>query len=100
MTNKEIKGLLDSWYKEDEKNRCFFLVMSDRNNIEEYSDYIKHLLTEKDNNGFMMMGKHDNLFVTLGTAIKMSPEFCTTVVHALGVAVSMDCDMIKQISND
>lgn len=25
MTNKEIKGLLDSWYKEDEKNRCFFL---------------------------------------------------------------------------
>ncbi len=42
----------------------------------------------------------DNLNISLGTAIKMSPEFCTTVIHALGIAVSMDCDMIKQIGND
>lgn len=100
MTNEEIKELLDSWYKEDEKNRCFFLVMSDRNNIEEYSDYIKHLLTEKDNNGFMMMGKHDNLFITLGTAIKMSHEFRNVVLNSIDTAVRMDCDMYKLIDND
>ena len=100
MTNKEIKGLLDSWYKEDEKNRCFFLVMSDRNNIEEYSDYIKHLLTEKDNSGFMMMGKNDNLFITLGKAIKMSQEFRNVVLNSIETSVRMDCDMYKLIDND
>lgn len=72
MTINELSDIVNNWFEEDENNRSVFMVMSDRNNIEEYSDYIKHLLTEKDNNGFMMMGKHDNLFVTLGTAIKMS----------------------------
>lgn len=100
MTINELSDIVNNWFEEDENNRSVFMVMTDRNDIKEHLDFARYLLTENDNNNFIVKGRMDNLNISLGTAIKMSPEFCTTVVHALGVAVSMDCDMIKQISND
>lgn len=100
MTINELSDIVNNWFEEDENNRSVFMVMTDRNDIKEHLDFARHLLTENDNNGFMMMGKYDNLFVTLGTAIKISHEFRNAVLNSIDAAVRMDCDMYKRIDND
>ena len=72
MTINELSDIVNNWFEEDENNRSVFMVMTDRNDIKERLDFARHLLTENDNNNFIVKGRMDNL--NPAPTIKMERE--------------------------